>query len=812
MRFLEEFIQDARYALRSMRSAPGFTAVALLTLALGIGANTAIFSVLYGVWLSPARYAHPRQLADFSTQQLTGHRFLRGASCPILADWKAQASTVEDFGTHRYTHQVNVTGSEGAEEVIGHRISANLFGLLGASPALGHPLDAEADHGGGPRQALISYAWWQRRFGGDPGAVGKQIRVNDEAFTIAGVMPRGFEFPPMGSASYRPVIWMSLNVPAGQARDRNARALAVVARLKAGVSLRQAQAEMDTIAARLARAYPAEDGGYAIRVTRLTADARMLEGVRPALLLVMAAASLVLIIACANVANLLVARGAGREHEMAIRRALGVTWQRLARQLLTESGLLALTSGAAGVLLAYVGLPLLKSLLPADMPRADEIELNGTVLAFAAGVSLLTGMLFGLLPAVRPGGNFAPGSRGRTVTARNRTARSLVTAEVALALLLLSGAGLLIESLRRASHVDLGFQKEHALTMRLQLSNRRYPDGRRVQAFREELLRRVQALPGVQYAGTVSSLPMGLIMQNTDFAVEGRPEAGTEKPSASYSNISTDYLRAMGIPLIAGRYFARSDGPAAPPVAIVSESLARDWWSQGSALGKRIQFDETWFTIVGIAKDVHQYSPEREARDQIYALNHQLPLTSQGAEMGRFNVLVVRTAADPGGIAAAVRREVAQIDKDQPVTVETLDQIVERTLESRRLNTLLLGLFAALAVTLAAVGVFGVGSYAVARRTKEIGIRMALGATPASVLRMVAKESLLLALAGAVVGLGGTAAASRLLSRFLYGVSPTEPAILAGVAVALVAVVLASGLIPARRAMRVDPIVALRED
>jgi putative ABC transport system permease protein len=818
MWLVEELVQDARYAMRSMRRAPGFTAVAVLTLALGIGANTAIFSVLYGVWLSPAKYAQAERLVDFSMQQLSGRRFMGGASCPDLADWKAQTSTVESFGVHRYAHQVNVAGSEGAEEVIGHRVSANLFGLLGARPALGHPMEGGADRSAGPREALIGYTWWKRRFGGDAGVVGRQIQVDDETFTIAGVMPQGFEFPPMGSAAYRPVIWMSLNLPVEQERARDRHSLSVVARLKPGASIQQAQAEMDTIAARLASAYPKEDGGWGVKVARLTAG-RQLEEVRPELLLVMAAASLVLLIACANIANLLVARAAGREREMAIRRALGVTWPRLARQLLTESGMLALGGGAAGVLLAYVTLPLLKSALPASMPRADEIGLNSVVLGFGAGVSVLTGLLFGLVPAVRPGGGFGLGSGGRTVTARNRTARLLVTAEVALALVLLTGAGLLVASLHRALNVDLGFRKEHALTVRLELSKRSYPDGRRVRAFREELLRRVYALPGVQYAGTVSSLPMGIIMQGTEFVVEGRPETEREKPFADYANTSTDYLRAMGIPLVGGRYFGESDGPAAQPVTIISESLARAWWPGTGALGRRIQFDRTWFTIVGIAKDVRQLTTggapdlsERAATGQIYALNHQLPLSSQGAAMGRLNVLVIRTPTDAGAMSGAMRRVVAEIDKNQPVSVATMQRVVDSRLESRRLNTLLLGLFAGLAVTLAAVGVFGVASYAVARRTKEIGIRMALGATPASVLVMVARETLLLAVVGAAIGLGGTAATSRLLARFLYGVRPVEPAIVAGVAISLVAVVVGSGLFPARRAMRVDPIVALRED
>ena len=812
MRLLEEFVQDVRYAMRSMRRAPGFTATAILTLALGIGANTAIFSVLYGVWLSPEKYAQVERLVDFSMQQLSGNRFMGGTSYLNLADWKAQTSTVEAFGVHRYTHQVNVSGTEGAEEVVGHRVSANLFDLLGAHPSVGYSIQADADRGTGPREALISYTWWKQRFGGETGVVGRRIQVDDETFTIAGVMPSGFEFPPMGSATYRPVIWLSLNLPAEQQRARELHSLSVIARLKIGASIQRAQAEMEAIAARLAKQYPQEDGGWGVRVTSLT-DVRQLEDVRPALLLLMAAASLVLVIACANIANLLLARAAGREREMAVRRALGVTWHRLARQLLTESGVLALVGGAAGVLLAYAGLPLLKSTLPASMPRADEIGLNGTVFFFAAGISLVTGLLFGLVPALRQGGGSALGLGARGVSARNLTGRLLVMAEVALALVLIGGAGLLIESYRRVSIVDLGFQKEHALTMRLNLSKHSYPNGQHVRAFREELLRRVYALPGVQYGGTVSSLPMGMIMQGTGFVVEGRPETERENPFASYANTSTDYLRAMGIPLVSGRYFAETDGPGDQPVTIISESLARAWWPQDGALGKRIRFDETWFMIVGIAKDVRQDSPERASRGQIYSLNHQLPLSSQGKAMGRFNVLVIRTETDVGAMAGAVRRAVAEIDGRQPVAaVATMESIVARSLESRRLNTLLLGLFAGLALALASVGVFGVGSYSVARRTKEIGIRMAMGATPAAVLVMLARETFLLAVVGAGLGLVGTILTSRLVARFLFNVRPVEPVIIGAVAIALVAIVMGSGLFPARRAMCVDPVVALRED
>jgi predicted permease len=390
----------------------------------------------------------------------------------------------------------------------------------------------------------------------------------------------------------------------------------------------------------------------------------------------------------------------------------------------------------------------------------------------------------------------------------------LVTVEVAFALVLLCGAGLLMESFRRVANVDLGFRKEHLLTMRLQLTRSRYPDATRIGALRAELLRRAQGLPGVQYAGTVSALPMGILMQGTEFEIEGRPETSRDKPFVDYANVSADYLRAMAIPLVRGRYFDAGDRSGSTPVALISESMARAYWPSGAALGSRIRFVNGWFTIVGIVKDVQQYSPEHGARGgTIYALNEQLPIETQGNDVARLIILVMRTAVDPAPIAGAMRRAVAESDKGQPVAdVSTMEQLVWRSLAARRLNTLLVGLFAGLAFVLAAVGVFGVTAYAVARRTREFGIRMALGATPASVLTMVARETLLLAVTGTALGIGGTAATSRLLARFLFGVKPADPVIVIGVAVALVAVVVASAMLPARRATRVDPMVALRED
>jgi len=798
------FWLDLRYAGRMMRRAPGFAAVAILTLALGIGANTAIFSVIHGVWLSPAHYPGGDRLVDISMKQLTGRRFERGASWADLQDWKHRVHAFADFGLHRYNFETNVTGAGDAEELVTHRVSSNLLSVLGVAPVLGHGFTPDNDTASGPRSALIAYGYWQRRFGGDPAAIGKTIAMNGEPFTITGVMPPEFQFPPAAGADWNPVIWLSLNLPPDQLRQRDYRALSVVARLKPGFSLRQASSEMEVIVSALAKAYPKESADYGVKVSPLQETRPVVEA-RPTFLLLMGAAAFVMLIACVNLANLLLARAAGRQREFAVRRALGAGRLRLARQLLAEALLLSIAGGLAGVLIARWALPALKALMPGSMPRVSEIAIQLPVFAFAAALSLGTGLLFGLAPAWQAVGS--RGLAGSRYSARQRPARVLLTAEVALAMVLLSGAGLLIESFRRASTVDMGFERQHVLTMRVELNRGRYSTAQRIESFREELLHRASAIPGVRSAGTVSTLPLGILGANTDFEVDGRSE------TAPYSVVTPGYLRALGMAVLRGRDFSETDHAGAHPVTIVSESLARRCWPGADPLGKRVRMGSTWFTVAGVVKDVRQNHPDAEPEANIYALAAQLPPERQTNINARFMVLVLRTAADPAAVASAVRAAVAQIDKDQPVAdVQTMEQRIQHQLAGRRLNTLLLAIFAALALTLAAVGVFGVVSYSVARRTSEIGIRMALGARPAAVLAMIAGETLRLALVGVALGVAGTLAVSRLLAGFLYGVRPADPGILAAVAVLLVAVVAAAGLSPAIRAMRVDPVLSLRAE
>lgn len=801
MHFAGDVISDVKYALRGLRKNRGFAVASIVTLALGIGANTAVFSILYGVWLAPARYHDPDRLVQIHMRQTTGHRFEQGVSAATVRDWQAQSKSMSAIGMHRYVRQMNVTGREGAEEIVAHRISAGLLDVLGVRPMLGSGMDATADRAAGPRQALLSAAWWQRRFGGDPNVVGKRLELDGEAYTIAGVMPDGFQFPPLSAEQYRPVAWVSLNLSDALEQNRGSKALYAIARTVSNAEA--AVGELEAITSGLAQGYPDAYRDLQIVVRKLN-EGRELDQVRPALLLAMGAALLVLLIAAANIANLLLARSAGREREILIRRALGVTWWRLTRQLLTESAVLTCVGGLAGVTLAYLALPLLRPLLPANMPRADEVGVNAMVLAFSFAVSAVTGLLFSLLPLLRVGS-------GTAVGGRSRVTKILVLAESGLAVMLVACAGLLLTSFSNASGIDPGFDASgDTLAMRIPLAQARYPDAQRIRAFREELLRRVESLPGVQVAGTVSSLPMGILAQGVEFMLEGRPEtAGT---GAHLSNVSPNYMRAMRIPLVAGRYFSADDTPASGAVTIVSEGLARRFWpaSPAAALGERIRFHGVSFAIVGVVRDVRQFAPDRLAEEQVYALNDQLPLELQGGDMGRFNVLVVRGVGLQG---AGLRRIVDEIDPDQPVAaLSSLRQIFDTHLQPRRLNTVIASLFAGLALLLAGSGVYGMVSHTVERRTREFGIRIAVGATPRGTLLRLSGEMCGVVALGAAVGLAGVAGLSRWIESFLYGVPRFDPLVLILSVAGLLGVALVSTVAAGHRVMSIDPMEALRAE
>jgi putative ABC transport system permease protein len=777
------------------------------TLALGIGVNTAIFSVLYGTCLAPLPYAAPDRLVDVRMGRRAGDQLASGTSLPNLRDWRDSSHSFEGLAASSQDFFVNLTGDGEAEETQAWKLSSDLLPLVGVHPIAGRWFAAEEDLAGGPHSALISYALWQNRFGARLDALGRQVFVDGQAYRIVGVMPPRFDFPPL-NGGWKPSIWLSLNLPADDANARDMHSLYITGRLKPGVSIRQAQAEMEGIANRLARAYPKEDGAWPAASIQPMSE-QYIRDIRSVLWMLSGAAALVLLIACANVAGLLLARGSAREREFAVRRALGVSSARLVRQLLTESCVLAAAGGSLGVLLAYLSLPLLKPLLEGQ-PRADEVAIRPAVLAFAAGMAALTGIAFGLAPALRSAVTL------RAASARPRLRRVLIGAEVALATVLMTGAGLLIESFWRATHVDLGFQPGRALTMRVNLPKRKYDSGRKVEAFREELLRRVAALPGVEFAGTNSAPPMGVISSGTEIEVEGEPAVHREI-WPDFANVSADYLRAMRIPILRGRDFGPADRAGTSPVAIISALAGRRYFGGQEPLGKRIRLSwdglPDWFTVVGIAGDIRQNRPESEPEGTVYALSAQLPEAAQGSRLGRFIIVAMRTSGDSRTLARAARAAVASIDKDQPVAdVMTMSQLVDRRLAARRLNTLLIGLFAALAMGISTVGIFGLVSYSVARRTHEIGVRMALGARRLGVLGTVSRGMLAPGAAGVSVGLAFSLAASRLLAGMVYGVKPAAPHILFLAAGSLAAAVTAATLLAARRAIRIDPAVALRHD
>lgn len=814
--WLADLIQDVRYTSRTLLRSPGFTVVAVLTLALGVGANTAMFSVLYSTCLAPLRYVDPGSLVDVSLAQRSGDKLTAGASPANLRDWMAEAHSFQGLAAHRAQMFVSLTGHTEAKEVQAWRLSARLLSMLGVRPLLGRWFVPDEDNANGPRSALLSYQLWMHRFGGDSNVLGNRVYIDGEVFTIVGVMPDGYEFPPL-MGEFKPVIWLSLNVPADMNRQRGSHSLHVVGRLKPTVTLKQAQAEMEAIAGRLARAYPKENSQWLTAKVSPISDPHFVRELRSTLWLLLTAASFVLAIACANIASLLIARNAKRSNEFDIRRALGVSVGRLVRQVLTESCVIAGAGCASGVLLAFSLLPVLKSMLE-GRPRADEISISLAVLAFASGISFISGILFGILPAVREALADARGGRssyGRTP--RQPLRKALVSVEIALGLVLLSAAGVLVESLWRAMHVDLGFSADRVLSLRLTLPQNRYETGRRVEVFREELLRQISAVPSVEYAGTNSAIPMGIISQSTDFAIEGKPNALGEDRSVSFANVSPDYLRAMRIPILRGRNFRATDQPGSPPVVIVSESVARKFFAGDEVLNKHIRLERlstaAWFTVVGVAGDVRESRPETAPDGTIYALSSQLPASEQGGATGRLIVLVVRTAGKPSAITGAVRARVAAIDKDQPIEdVLTMRQLVDRKLAARRLNTVVLGMFAGIAVLLVTVGVFGLVSYAVSFRTNEIGIRMALGARRSTILGMIMRETLAFGVPGLTAGVLASVATSRVLASLLYAVAPAAPHILVSSAALVATAMTLSTAFAARRAIGLEPMAALRHE
>jgi putative ABC transport system permease protein len=798
--------QDIRYGVRVLWKRPGFTLVAVAALALGVGANTAIFSVVNAVLIRPLPYAEPERLVRVHTTDLKRGILRYPTSYPNFSDWREQASVFERVGAHASTGAA-VTFGDTPEAVEGVYVTADVLPLLGVGPLHGRVFTPE-DERPGSRVAIISHGLWQRRFNGDPAIVGRQILFDGEGTTVVGVMPEGFKFP---FDVEGPEYWAPLNPETEANRERGYNYLSVVARLRPGVTREQAQAEMETIMGRLQEEHSDKNAGRGANVFSMHEDA--VGELRPALLTLLAAVSFILLIACANVANLLLARAATRRKEFAIRTALGASRLRVARQLLTESLLLALAGGGLGLVLALWGVEALGSLIPADIPRVKETGLDSQVLLFTLGVSVLTGVVFGLFPALSASQadlneTLKEGARGSTEGfGRNRVRGLLVVSEVALSLILLVGAGLLIRSFLELRALKTGFDPQNVLTASIALPTTKYADEPRQAAFQRQTLERVAQLPGVKAVGGAEPLPFSGNGWQTGLRFHDRPPAPPGERLTAHTRVVTpDYFRAMGIPLIRGRVIAETDGENAPKVIVINETFAKKYFPGEDPLGKRVTptlaqgFDAE---VVGVVADSKHRRLDEEAAPEYYASYQQAPQP--------ILTLVVRAEGDAAALANAVRGAVLEIDPNQPVYgVKTMEEWLSESVARRRFNMLLLTIFAAVALLLAAVGIFGVMNYTVTRRTHEIGVRMALGAQGADIRRLVVGQGMALALAGIAAGLVGAFALTRLMTSLLYGVHASDPLTFAVVALLLGAVALLSCYLPARRATRVDPMVALR--
>ena len=807
---MQTLLQDIRYAIRVLATNRAFSAASILLLALGIGANSVIFSVVNAVLLSSLPYPDAdRILVVFETNMQ--RQTQEAISAANFLDWRDQNQVFESIAAYR-EESVSLTGSDRPERVYSLVTTSDLFSVLRVKPILGRVFGRDEEKLGASRVAVISRSLWERRFGSDPNILGQKLAANGEPLAIIGVMPGGFTFP--GEAD----LWIPprhvvpehvLRPSVDMTANRDSQYLNVIARLKPGVTLEQANADMDTVAIRLEELYPDVDEGHRVSLTTIRENA--VGKIRPALLVLFGAVGFVLLIACANVANLLLARGASRQREMAIRTALGASRSRLVRQLLTESVVLALSGGALGILLALWGFNALVAFIPADISPAKGVQIDGTVFGFTIVISLLTGLAFGVVPAwqtTRSEVNEAlkDGGRGSSLgRGRNKARSFLIVSEIALSLVLLIGAGLMIKSFIRLAHVKPGFETANIATTRLSLPTAQYGTPSSRAMFFQQVITRIQTIPGVQSAAAISRLPLTPGNSSRSLNLEGRT-APNEGFNADYRVISPDYFRSMGIPLLSGRDVDESDHNRSASVAIVNDTLARRSWPNETALGKRVRIEgdqNRWMEIVGIVGDAKHFGLDSQVKPEIYIPYYSDPWP--------FMTVVVRSKSDLAALSAAIRSEVWAVDKDIPIPdIRTMDQLLSTSVSRPRFNMLLLGIFAAIALVLSAVGVYGVMSYSVVQRTHEIGIRMALGAAKSDVLRLVVGQGMRLLLIGIGLGLAAALVLTRVLTTMLFGVEPSDPTTFVLISVLLAGVALAACALPARRATRVDPIVALR--
>ncbi len=801
-------MQDLRYGLRMLLKNPGFTLIAIITLALGIGANTAIFSVVNAAVLRALPYPNADRLVMlWGTNAKDGNQ-QQPASFGEFNDWRAQMRSFDQVAGASPPWNFVLMGGSEPEPIQGMWVSANLFSTLGVMPARGRAFTPEEDRVGGAPVVIISHGLWQRRYGADPDVVGKTLSLGGRSFTIVGIMPAGFHFLEPAE------LWTPLQQNQFASSVRTVRLLSVVGRLKADVTVQQANAELDQLARQWESQYPDTNTGVGLRMVSMH---RQVTGkVRFGLLLLFGAIGLVLLIACANVANLMLARSAARRKEIAVRAALGAGRLRLIRQLLTESIVLSLLGGLGGILLAVWGMDLLLKLNPVQLPQYHRIEIDLAVFGFTVLASVLTGILFGLAPALQASkldlhAALKEGGRSALADAGQRQLSNLlVIAEVAMALVLLAGAGLLVRSFVRLLDVNPGFATENLLTMQVGLPNATYAQPERRIAFNQQLEERLKAMPEVASVGLVTRLPLQSALNNvTSFlSIEGRPMPPGQRPEIDFRRASTGYSQTMGIPLLAGRLVTEQDVAANTGAVLINDAMAKRFWPGEDPIGKRISTatvtgQEQWRTIAGVVGSVRHLGMEVEPRPEVYYHTSTFPPFGP--------VIVIRTTSDPKNLIAAVRATVRAIDRDLPVSnVNTMQQLVAQSLSQRRFAMLLLGIFAGLALLLAGVGIYGVISYSVTQRTQEIGVRMALGARAADVLKLVVGQGMAMTSIGIGVGLIASVALTRLMSNWLFDVSATDPLTFTLVALLLACVALLACYIPARRATKVDPMTALR--
>ena len=812
---MEQLFQDVRYGGRNLLRTPGFTAVAVVTLALGIGASTAIFSVVNAVLLRPLAYKDSERLVTI----------LHNGTGPVATanyiDWRDQSRSFEAVGAADHWSP-NLTNSDPPEHLEGLKVTQNLLPLLGVQPSLGRLFVAGEDREGAEHEAILSYRFWQRRFSRDPNILGKPITLDGESYTVVGVMPPAFKFAPFWATHAE--LWVP-DAFGNSIHERGGNHLRVFARLKPGVTLEQTRAEMVTITGRLEQQYPFTNRGVAVTPLKENVVGK----IETPLLLLLGAVGFVLLITCANVAHMLLARTSGRQKEIAVRIALGAGRARVIAQLLTENLLLASIGAAAGLLLAYGGTRALVALSPAYIPRVEMVGIDTRVVLFLLSITLLTALAFGLAPAMHAAaGNLSAalkdGGRGDSSGVRRNRLRSfLVVSEFALAFMLLIGAGLTIRSFSALQSVDPGFNPHNVISMVVSVAGTKEAEPGHRALFYRELLQKIRGLPGVIAAGGINHLPLAGDLWDRGFAIEGHPKPRPgESPVAIYRLVTPGYFETMRLPLLGGRAIADSDDARAPGVVAVNQRAARAYWPGEDPIGKRISIGDgdapTWLTVIAVVADAKQYDWAEKPYPEIYlaALQNSDFLGESGAPIAShmtYITLVARTGGNPAELSSAIHRAVWSFDRNLPISeVLTMEQAVADATAQPRFEVLLLGVFAAIALLLAAVGIYGVMNYAVSRRTREIGIRMSLGANRAAVLWMVMRQAIVQALAGAIAGIAGALLLGRLMTKMLYGVRPADPVTFGGVAIVLGFAALVATYVPARKASRIDPTVALRNE